>query len=140
VAPTTTSPPDGSTTTTAVDATGVNASALEGSGSEDDVSGDNESVGAQSDGSEESFVNPQHDTSVAGMMIRGSGGPPAPGRAAISADVASEPNQTTRPWPTLIDLTILGALIGAAGMLADWRKLDLRRLVPKRGPANRWLR
>jgi hypothetical protein len=121
-----------------VNSTGVDATGMEGSGSKDDASGDNESIGVQTDGGEEPSVNPEQSTSVAGMMIQGSGGPHAPGRAAISADVTSAPNQTTRPWPTLVDLTVLGALIGAAGMLADWRKLDLRRLVPKRGPGNRW--
>jgi hypothetical protein len=138
-ASTTTSPPDESTTTASVDSTGVNASALEGSGSKDDVSGANESVGDQPDGSEEPSVNSRHDSTVAGLTIQGSGGPPESGQAAaVSSDVTSDPNQAARPWPTIVDLAILGALIGAAGMLAERRRLDLRKLIGKGIRGYRW--
>jgi hypothetical protein len=131
--------PNDSTTTTAVNSTGANASAVENSGSNDDVSEDNESVGDQSDGREESFVDPEHDTSVAGLMVQGSGGPPESGQAAaVSTDAISDPNQISRPWPTLADLTILGALIGAMGILIDWSKLDLRKLIGKGIRGYRW--
>ena len=119
--------------------TGGNASAFENPESEDDVSGDNGSVGYQSDGSEDSFVNSLHATSVAGLMIQRSAKPPASAQGeAAPTDIRSDPNQTSQQWPTLVDLTILGVLIGAAGMVAERSKLDLRRLLGRRGPANRW--
>jgi hypothetical protein len=72
-------------------------------------------------------------------MIQGSGGPPESGQAAaVSSDVTSDPNQAARPWPTTVDLVILGALIGAAGMLAERRKLDLRKLIGKGIRGYRW--
>ena len=136
--------PNDPTTTTAVNSTGVNASAVENSGSKGDVSGgdvsgDDDSIGDQSDESEELSVNRQLDTSVAGLMVQGSGGPPESGQAAaVSTDAISDPNQISRPWPTLADLTILGALIGAMGILIDWSKLDLRKLIGKGIRGYRW--
>lgn len=131
--------PNDPTTTTAVNSTGVNASAVENSGSKGDVSGDDDSIGDQSDESEELSVNRQLDTSVAGLMVQGSGGPPESGQAAaVSTDAISDPNQISRPWPTLADLTILGALIGAMGILIDWSKLDFRKLIGKGIRGYRW--
>jgi hypothetical protein len=131
--------PNDPTTTTAVNSTGVNASAVENSGSKGDVSGGDVSIGDQSDESEELSVNRQLDTSVAGLMVQGSGGPPESGQAAaVSTDAISDPNQISRPWPTLADLTILGALIGAMGILIDWSKLDFRKLIGKGIRGYRW--
>jgi hypothetical protein len=127
-----------------VNSTGVNASAVENSGSKGDVSGgdvsgDDDSIGDQSDKSEELSVKRQLDTSVAGLMVQGSGGPPESGQAAaVSTDAISDPNQISRPWPTLADLTILGALIGAMGILIDWSKLDFRKLIGKGIRGYRW--
>jgi hypothetical protein len=136
-ASTTTSSPDDSTTTTAVSPAKVSASALDGSGSGGDVAEDNEPAGAGLDGGGASLVVPEHDISVAGLMIQGSGGPPAPGQTDASADIISDSNQSSRPWPTPVDFAIIGILAGAAAMLAYWKLPDFRRLIREGWSANR---
>jgi hypothetical protein len=136
-ASTTTSSPDDSTTTTAVSPAKVSASALDGSGSGGGVAEDNEPAGAGSDGGVASPVDPEHDISVAALMIQESGGPPAPGQADASADVTSDSNQSSRPWPTPVDFATIGILAGAAAMLAYWKLPDFRRLIREGWSANR---
>lgn len=98
---------------------------------------DNEPAGAGSDGGVASPVDPEHDISVAALMIQESGGPPAPGQADASADVISDSDQSSRPWPTPVDFAIIGILAGAAAMLAYWKLPDFRRLIREGWSANR---
>lgn len=138
---TTTPASDDSTTITAEDSNGANGSALASyvsAGNESGTKADgSKTEGSEPVGPEVPYAKSDRDTTVAGLMIEGWGGPPASGQALASSEATPEASRASDQWPNMADLAILGALIAAMTILIDWRNFDLRRLVGKVPVVNR---
>jgi hypothetical protein len=145
VGPTTTTSPDAWTTTTpasddtntngAANSTEVGDSALASETSQADESGD-QADGSKTDSSEwpgpdGSLSDADRDTTDAGLLIGGWGGPPGRGQATISSNAVPDGIQSSDQFPTIQDLAILGALMAAIAVVIVSRRLDVRRLVGK---------
>lgn len=130
-----TTPASDETTNAAANSTEESDSALASYASQANESGE-EADGSKTDGSEwygpeGSLPDADRDTTMAGLIVGGSGEPPALGQASIESNAVPDVVQTSHQWPTQVDLAILCALIAAIAVLIDRRKLDFRRLVGK---------